>query len=202
MGFSFEHLDTRTRFLMVEEIDRDSIHGTLYESRLLTPLGKAAFCELLRAAASAHDAEFLVDVLAQAEHFVPSESALRAGVAYERRVNVRNAARRLAEGEFNRYYMRAVCRRALEGGAKVEAYRARESSQHRTESDALDGHTLEARSLLSVLRQRNRPTVGSAAGLVPGSVNSGVSLRLTGERVGTRAGAPDRTPQDERRTAW
>ena len=42
------------------------------------------------------------------------------------------AAKTLAEGEFNRFYIRAVCRHVLEsGGAEVEIYRAKRVEQPR-----------------------------------------------------------------------
>jgi len=178
MGFQFEQLDSLIRALMMEEIDRDSVHGDLYDSRLLTPLGRASFRELLRVSARAHDADFLADGMASGENFIEKETIIRADASCERRVNFVNAARRLAEGEFNRYYMRAVCRRAMEVGTDVQVYRARESARHRTNSDSLSGHIYDARSLLAVLRQRVRPNVGVAAGIIPGDVNSGLSLRM------------------------
>lgn len=61
----------------------------------------------------------------------------------------------MAEGEFNRYYARGVCVRALaENGPKatVTIYRARESLNPRSESVVLIGTTPSAAALLEDLR--------------------------------------------------
>jgi hypothetical protein len=82
----------------------------------------------------------------------------------------------LAEGEFNRFYARGLCRRAIdEGKPKVQVYRAKQVVNARSESEALLGQSLPADKLLEDLRA----SVGTdtALGLPPGP-NSGLSIRL------------------------
>jgi hypothetical protein len=82
----------------------------------------------------------------------------------------------LAEGEFNRYYCRGLCQRALEVGIEeVEVYRAKAVTTPRPESQRLIGRRLSARSLLNDLRtsQGVEPALG-----VPPGPNSGLSVRL------------------------
>ena len=86
------------------------------------------------------------------------------------------APRVLAEGDFNRYYMRGVCARAMaEGRGMVEVYRARLSTEPRPESRELEGQRLNAAALLDELRTKyaeasQEPTLGKP--------NSGLSIRL------------------------
>jgi dephospho-CoA kinase len=86
------------------------------------------------------------------------------------------ATRMLAEGDFNRYYMRGVARRAIEEGRQVvEAYRARFSLEPRVESAELEGRRLSATDVLNHLRGQ---TTGDPAVSALGRPNSGLSVRL------------------------
>jgi hypothetical protein len=81
----------------------------------------------------------------------------------------------LAQGEFNRYYIRGVCRRALEAGIlDVEVYRARLVAAPRPDSEALIGRRLDAEQLIADLR--THMGVDTALGL--GRPNSGLSVCL------------------------
>ena len=94
---------------------------------------------------------------------------------WSRKVPV-NAADTLAEGEFNRFYLRGLCRRALENGEKeLVIYRAKPVSQPRRESERKLGTTVDAEALLRDLREHLG--VDSALGLPPGP-NSGLSAKL------------------------
>jgi predicted alpha/beta-fold hydrolase len=60
----------------------------------------------------------------------------------------------LAEGEFNRFYIRAMCRRAeAEGRSTVLVYRAAERDKERSASVALIGQHVDAAELLAKLRE-------------------------------------------------
>ena len=87
------------------------------------------------------------------------------------------AAETLAEGEFNRFYVRAVCRRAIDDGAsEVEVYRAKAVATPRSASQAMIGRKVNPRDLLEDVR--THPGVDTALGLPPGP-NSGLSIRLS-----------------------
>lgn len=103
-----------------------------------------------------------------------TETSHRNGKPYSKRVP-ENAHETLAEGEFNRFYMRGLCRAAMEDGITVEAYRARASANPRPESEALVGREFVPAQLLADLRQHIG--VDTAFGLPPGP-NSGLSARL------------------------
>ena len=87
-----------------------------------------------------------------------------------------NAHEMLAEGEFNRFYIRALCARAIEDGLSgVIVFRAKAVQNARSASEQMLGQTMPAAALLSDLR--NSPGVDTALGLPPGP-NSGLSVRL------------------------
>lgn len=59
------------------------------------------------------------------------------------------AAETLAEGQFNRFYIAAICRRAIEDGqSSVRVYRAKQTDNPRPESRALEGTMRNASALL------------------------------------------------------
>ncbi len=105
--------------------------------------------------------------------FNAQETYERNGKLHTRKMNIR-APQTLAEGEFNRYYIRGLCAKVCaDGGGMVEVYRARESSWARPESEALIGRRIDAAELLEDLRTHT----GEAPTLLP-EVNSGLSVRL------------------------
>lgn len=82
----------------------------------------------------------------------------------------------LAEGEFNRFYIRAICVRAMESGVReVTVYRAKEVLDARTESTRKIGQSVSAEELLRDLRTSQG--IDTALGLPPGP-NSGLSVYL------------------------
>jgi hypothetical protein len=103
------------------------------------------------------------------------ETSYRNGKSYEKKVP-RDAPVILAEGEFNRFYVRAVCAIAFDRGQdQVVVYRAKNVVNPRVESIALVGSTVGARILLDDLRAH--PGVDTALG-VPAGPNSGLTVRF------------------------
>ncbi len=87
-----------------------------------------------------------------------------------------NAPETIAEGAFNRYYIRALARRALEDRIPaLVIYRAKPVAQPRPESEALVETTIDPAALLEDLRAHtaDRPELG-----VPAGPGSGLSVRL------------------------
>jgi hypothetical protein len=81
----------------------------------------------------------------------------------------------LVEGEFNRFYMRGLCLRAVEEGkTTVTAYRAKHAQNPRSESLAIEVRSFNAEAALSDLRAN----VGSATAAGFPGPNSGLSVRL------------------------
>lgn len=176
MALNFLNLDARTRHYMIEEIHGDVERGTLYVSARLSQVGQTDYVRLLSEAAGAYDDAWLAAELnsngrlnATETRNKPSGGVTVAKVPY-------NAAEMLAEGELNRFYIRALCRIAIESGnPEIIVYRAKQVAAPRPESEAMIGASLDANAVLADLR--SRPGVDTALGLPPGP-NSGLSARL------------------------
>lgn len=158
---------------MLAELEADIADDSLYLSPRLRPAGRAAFPDLLREAIEGGDDGDLARELSQPGVLDATETRQTKKGIVHAKVPV-TASTTLAEGEFNRFYIRGLCRRVVEdGGGAVEVYRARPSSWTRPESEALIGTTIDAHELLADLRSRK----GEEPALLP-HVNSGLSVRV------------------------
>ncbi len=178
------NLDDVTRAAMLSEVDHDIAAGpgptgVLYVSPRLSPQGVSGYPDLLRDAVQTGNDATLAAALASNGRLLAHETAKhpKGGPDVVKAVPV-TAPQTMAEGEFNRYYARGVCVRALaETGpqATVTIYRARESTNPRPESVALVGTTPSAAALLEDLR--THIGMDTALHLPPGP-NSGLSIHL------------------------
>jgi hypothetical protein len=176
MGLDYRNLDERTRTLMLAEIERDSAEGTLYLSDNLNAQGRSDYPHLIRAAARTGSDLTLAAALQNRLNSHEKPRKLKSGGFSKPPVMRSNAHEMLAEGEFNRFYIRALCLRAIEGGiAEVIVYRAKAVANARSESEGKIGQGVSADSLLRDLRTHQG--VDTALGLPPGP-NSGLSVRL------------------------
>ncbi|HEU5253508.1 MAG TPA: hypothetical protein VFU16_09320 [Solirubrobacterales bacterium] len=176
MALNLESLDEITRRHMLAELDRDEgQRGSPYISERLSPQGVAAYPNAIREAIANGDDTTLQAVLEEPGMLNSHDKSYvsKNGKLVTPKMNVR-APQTLAEGEFNRYYVRGLCARlCAEGGGNVEVYRARKSSWERPESQALIGTQIDANELLEDLRSH----IGEEPALLP-DVNSGLSIRL------------------------
>lgn len=173
MAFTFHELDEETRRLMLGELDLDE--GTeVFLSVRLNAAGMAAWPALLRDACSHGDDTTLVAALGGpgGPHFNQFEVNPSTGVADKRVPH--NAAAVLGEGEFNRFYIRALCVRATSENKALEVYRARPSSRPDPVSEAKIGDRVDPTVLLADLRSHKG--VNTALGIP--RPNSGLSVRL------------------------
>jgi hypothetical protein len=178
MPLAYQNLDAETRAFMVEEIDTDANQpGKLYISNYLTDLGKRAWPQMLRdAALSGTDATLAVQIARPGilEEYTQRRKP-KGGGMYTARIPV-NAPEVMSEGEFNRFYVRGICRRAIKDGIKsLVVYRAKAVSQPRPESEAKIGMTIDPAVLLTDLREMTG--LEPALGIPPGP-GSGLSVRL------------------------
>lgn len=82
----------------------------------------------------------------------------------------------MAEGEFNIFYCRGLCARAVaDGAARLIVYRAKEVMTPRPDSQAKIGAAVNPSSVLADLRQTHG--IEPSLGLPPGP-NTGLSLKL------------------------
>lgn len=168
MSMNLVDLD-RVRSYMLDEIRAEAESDSRYVSPRLKDGAYGDYVGLMERAVQNHDAEWLAEQIRT--HGLLREYEMRAG--RQSRVP-RDAHVVLAEGEFNKFYMRGVCLAAIELGIQVTVYRARPSSNPRPESEAIIGRTFDPIALLTDLR---RLPGDRALGLPPGP-RSGLSIRL------------------------
>ncbi len=176
MGLEYRNLNDQTRRLMSEEIDRDESSRSLYLSDNLSPEGKGRYPNLLKEAALHGDDDTLAAEIKPLLNEREKPRKLKSG-GYSTPPRMRsNAHTMLAEGEFNRFYLRGLCRHALEEGiGDLVVFRAKQVSNARSASEAMIGAKIPAQQLLEDLR--THVGVDTALGLPPGP-NSGLSAHL------------------------
>lgn len=176
MSLHLVNLDERVRQHMLTEIEGDLSSGALYLSPRLSLRGRQDYANLLKQAVVGFNDAWLANAL-RANGCLNFEEQRRKpkGGYTTARVPV-TAPDTLAEGEFNRFYVRGLCLRALEDGVmELIIYRAKEVMTPRRESEAMIGARMDVRALL--LDVRTHPGVDTALRLPPGP-NSGLSVRL------------------------
>jgi len=176
MTLMYENLDANTRQFMLKEMELDISKGELYISTRLNQQGKDMYASLLNDAIQSHDDEWLANELRRLDYMNAFENRTgKNGISKQVRVPI-NAPDILAEGEFNRFYIRGLCLRALEENIPaVEVYRGKQVNQPRPESEVLIGKSICANRLLNDLRASRG--IEPALNLPPGP-NSGLTARL------------------------
>lgn len=176
MTLMLANLDEKTRQLMLAEIELDISHGNLYLSPRLSDTGRNSFAALLKKAAHSYDDTWLAQNLRQAGIMNSVEQRRTPSGGFTTAKVPVTAPDTLAEGEFNRFYIRGLCQRAInEGITELVIYRAKPVSSPRPESQAKIGAKVNAEALLNDLRQHQG--VDTALGL-PAGPNSGLSVQL------------------------
>lgn len=174
MGLYYENLDDITRQHMLSEWTL----GNFYISPRLTNAGQDAWPELLQQAVASGSDDWLADQLLAHNYFRNMENYNRAGKILSRQINKQSSAIQLAEGEFNRLYVRALCVRAqLNGQSHLEVYRGKAVAQPRPESEQKIGTLVPVAQLLGRLRTNDFASVDAAFD-VPAGPNSGLTCRL------------------------
>jgi hypothetical protein len=176
MGLDYMNLDERTRNLMLAEIQQDLEPNTLFLSDNLNSQGRIDYPALLIAAAREGSDDSLAAELRSRLNSHEKPRRLQSGGFSKPPVMRSNAHEMLAEGEFNRFYIRALCQRALQDSIPtLIVYRAKVVQSARSESEAKIGQAVDPASLLNDLRTHKG--IDTALGLPPGP-NSGLSVRL------------------------
>jgi hypothetical protein len=173
--FDYEPVPPGLRRLMLDELQHEVSNKNLYINPLLKPDAAAVYLQQLVAAVEAGSPESFAAALDKISPFQAEQTYLRQGRSVTAKLPA-NYALTLAAGEFNRYYIRAVCRQAIEQGAPaVEIYRAKAVSTPRQTADERIGRRIDPQTLLADLRQTNfeRPSEYDL-----GAPNSGLSVRI------------------------
>ena len=177
MALQLTNLDELTRALMVEELEIDMVNGDLYLSPRLNGRGHVEYEQLLRTAFLEGDDQSLADEIRSRDLLNASEQRRKPSGGFSTVSVPVSAPETLAEGEFNRFYVRALCRRVIDDGVgEIEIYRAKAVTNPRSTSEAMIGQRIDATALLDDLR--THPGVDTSLGL-PSGPNSGLSVRIS-----------------------
>lgn len=173
--FDFEPIPASTRKLMLAEFEFDVANKKLYFNPFLKPEAKTIYFQSLLAALTDGTPESLAETIAVNDLLVEKHTYTKQGKQIEAHV-AKPFDTTLAAGEFNRYYMRAICLLAIDQGLDaVEVYRAKAVKIARQEIDERIGRRIDPQILLDDLRQTNFEDE-SSYGL--GAPNSGLSVRI------------------------
>ena len=169
--FRFENLDDITRRYMLIEVEQVIKTSQLHLSQRFTSIGRERYPNLLKEAVQTGSEDTLATALQQEQCFLEREP-----YGTGTRQVPANAAYTFAEGQFNAFYMRGVCHRAIQAGSQVEVYRAKEVVTVRPTSAYQEGQLLDPQQVLQLLR--HSPSGRHRGAAVPAGFNSGLSLRL------------------------
>lgn len=175
MGLNYTELTLDIRNLMLDELDRDVAANKLLESAWFTDVGRADWENLIKTAIQTGNDDSLAAELRLAGRLkIRAERRKPTGGLTTYRLPPQ-AADIIAEGEFNRYYVRAICRQVIkEGCLKIQVYRAKEVAVPRPESEQKIGNTFDASVVLDDLRS----SIGLEPALgIPSGPASGLSVQ-------------------------
>jgi hypothetical protein len=176
MALNYENLDERTRQFMFMEVDLDISLGKIYISPRLNSQGQQNYISLLKEAIRNHEDAWLAGELRHLGFMKDFEERRKPKGGFSRSRVPITAPDTLAESEYNRFYVRGLCMRAIEEGIQeVVVYRGKQVSQPRPESEVMIGKRVPAKILLEDLRRSQG--LEPALGLPPGP-NSGLTVRI------------------------
>ncbi len=176
MSLNLLNLDGRTRQLMQKELEYDLARQRLHISPYLSGQGIHDFATLLREAIKAGNAETLAVALGDMRRMARTAHRQLPQGGFHIVSVPANAAEMIADDAFNRYYIRALCCRAIDEGINhLVVYRAKSVHTPRTRSEELVETAVDPTQLLKDLRQHT----GEETNLgIPGGPNSGLSVHL------------------------
>jgi hypothetical protein len=153
--FQFLKLDARTRELMADEILQATKTDNLYYSARFTEAAKMQWPDLLLSAARNHDEHWLEQQLQAIHAMKPRETKSKPSGGLTQANVPDTAAETYADGQFNRFYVAAICHRAIDDNVgSVRVYRAKERAEPRQASRILEETHKDAGALLKEVRGR------------------------------------------------
>lgn len=125
---------------MLESIEEAEKAGNIYFSTRLVEGGKQQWISLLKQAAKDHNEHWLAYQLETNVLLNDFEFSRKPSGGYTHKHVPHTAAQTLADGQFNRFYMLGLCKRAKSDGVNyLEVYRAKENRSSRSMSQELIG---------------------------------------------------------------
>lgn len=172
--FKFENLDDTTRAAMLEAIEEAERSNNIYYSTRFNEAGNRQWLPLLKQAAKEHNEHWLAYQLEASALMKDFEGAHKPTGGYTIKHVPHTAAETMAEGQFNRFYILGLCKRArAEGVSHLVIYRAKERFSHRPESQALIGTNLSIDEIESQLKETRASFKSQLV-----KPNSGISVKL------------------------
>lgn len=172
--FQFENLDGNTRAAMLEAIEEAERSNNIYYSTRFNEAGNKQWLPLLRQAAQEHNEHWLAYQLEANGLMKDFEGAHKPTGGYTIKHVPHTAAETMAEGQFNRFYILGLCKRArAEGISQLVVYRAKERSDPRPESQSLIGTRLSIEEIESQLKETRASFKSQLV-----KPNSGISVKL------------------------
>lgn len=173
--FNFENLDETTRDYMLEAISEAEKSGNIYYSTRFNDKGFEQWLPLLKEAAETYNEHWLAFQLETKGLMKGYEGSMTPSGGYTIKHVPNTAAETMAEGQFNRFYILGLCKRArAEAISQLEVYRAKQSSAPRRESQNLIGSKF---SIDYIEAQLLKTSESFKSPLV--KPNSGLSMRLS-----------------------
>lgn len=159
---------------MRDEVITDLNEERMLVSERLNENGKNRWHILLEKVVTEHNEIWLADQIKKENLLNTSERRRKKTGGYIQAKIPITAAEILANGEFNKYYIRAICLKAIQNQQTfVIVYRARGVENPRTKSTQKVGNQLNAESLLADLRAKK----GDDSLFLLAQSNSGLSVK-------------------------
>lgn len=172
MALHYQSLDSHIRELMLKEFNYDLDCDNCYYSKRFNDTGVKCFVDIMRKHIIEGTDEGLAQELKDKDCFKSHEQRITVKGTTLVKVPV-TASQTFSEGEFNRFYIRALCVKAIEENKRLKVYRARHSENPRIDSEALLDSVVDPNKLLKDLRENIG--IDTALGL-PNGPNSGLSV--------------------------
>lgn len=171
MSFNFIDLNSDVRKIMLDEVNLDISNNALYYSKRFNQNGMDKYQAILIESINNGNEQTFANLIKNQNMFNPTST--------DRNVKISktpiNAHESLADGEFNRFYIRALAKIAINENKKLEVFRAKEVANARSASLSKIGEIVDPEALLVDLRKNIG--IDTFLGL-PGGVNSGLSVKL------------------------
>lgn len=170
--YHFPNLDSKTRLIMISELERDIKNGLFYEPSSMKSEYVSSY-------------KLLIRKYFEVGHIEGLEKALTPSFFKAKDNNGRkipsNIAQIITFSDFNRYYARAILVRAIEENKSVCIYRAKQAINERAESKALINKCYREKQthkqMLRIIRDY-RILFSSQSKIIFLQPNSGLSLKL------------------------
>lgn len=172
MALTFTFLDAITRKCMLDEFNHDIDSESCFLSKRFSDFGNKHYIAIMPDQILNGNDDSLSEELKKADCFKTHEERTTIKGISLVKVPV-TASQTFSEGEFNRFYIRALCVRAIAENRELEIYRARHSENPRADSLSLIGQKVNPAKLLKDLRDNKG--VDTSLGM-PNGPNSGLSI--------------------------